>query len=274
MDAARTKVGMVQMCSRADVAANLATVERLCRQAAGDGAKMVVLPECFSYLGPEEGKLAIAESLADGGPILARCRSLARELHVDLVLGGFWEKGSSADRVRNACVHLRSDGAIVAVYRKIHLFDVDLPDGTTLRESDTVEPGDELVVTDAPCGKLGLSVCYDLRFPGLYRGLVDRGAVAVAVPAAFTLTTGKDHWHVLLRARAIENQCYVLAAAQAGWHYGQRVSYGHALVVDPWGCVLSECGEGEGVAIATVDLAVVARVRAAIPCLAHRRLGL
>lgn len=268
--AARTKVGVVQMTSTADVEANLRTTERLVAEGADDGARLIVIPECFAYLGPEQGKLAIAEALPEGGPILARMSELARRTNVELVLGGFWEKGATAAKVRNACVHLGSDGAVRAVYRKIHLFDVDLPDGTKVEESATVERGDELVVTDAACGKLGLSVCYDLRFPELYRGLVDRGAIALAIPAAFTLTTGKDHWHVLLRARAIEAQSYVLAAAQTGHHFGQRRSYGHALICDPWGTVLAEHGEGEGVATAWIDPDVVARVRASLPSLRHR----
>jgi predicted amidohydrolase len=188
------------------------------------------------------------------------------------VYGGFWEKAADSDKVRNACVYMRADGTIANVYRKIHLFDVDLPDGTKLLESETVEPGEEIVVADTPFGTLGLSVCYDLRFPELYRKLVDAGAIALAVPAAFTLTTGKDHWHVLLRARAIEQQCYVLAAAQAGHHYGRRRSYGHALIADPWGTVLAECGEGEGVAVAEIDPSYVQSVRGSLPSLAHRKL--
>jgi len=166
---------------------------------------------------------------------------------------------------------MRADGSIAAVYRKIHLFDVDLADGTKVLESQTVEPGSETVVAQAPFGTLGLSVCYDLRFPELYRRLVDAGAIALAIPAAFTLTTGKDHWHVLLRARAIEQQCYVLAAAQTGHHYGERRSYGHALIADPWGTVIAECGEGEGVAVAPIDPAYVDEVRRALPSLEHRR---
>ena len=269
----RTKVAAVQMTSTEDVARNLETCERLTRQAAADGAALVVLPECFALLGPESLKLEAAEPLPKGGPILARLAALARELKIELVLGGFWERSSDPGKVRNACVHLGPEGDVRAVYRKIHLFDVDLPDGTSLRESQTVEPGEEAVVTDTRFGKLGLSVCYDLRFPELYRALVDRGAIALTVPAAFTLTTGKDHWHVLLRARAIEAQCYVIAAAQTGRHFGQRVSYGHALICDPWGTILSECGEGEGYAIAAVDRAVVERVRASVPSLKHRRIG-
>ncbi len=268
--AKRTRVGVVQITSNADVEANLSATERTVRQAASDGAELVVVPECFAYLGPEAGKLEIAEALPEGGPILARCRALAAETKADLVLGGFWEKGTDPKKVKNACVHLRADGEVAAVYRKIHLFDVDLADGTHLRESDTVEPGSEPVVTETAFGTLGLTVCYDLRFPALYRRLVDMGATALAVPAAFTLHTGKDHWHVLLRARAIEAQSWVLAAAQAGWHYGKRVSYGHALIADPWGTVLAQCGEGEGAAVATIDPEVTARVRAQLPSLSHR----
>jgi len=256
MSSERTKVAVIQMTSTESVEDNLAVVERLVRAAAEDRASLVVVPECFAYLGSDAagstspGKLAIAESLPEGGPILARCAALATSLSIELVLGGFWERGSDGARVRNACVHLDALGRVAAVYRKIHLFDVDLPDGTKLEESASVEPGTEVVVTDTRFGKLGLSVCYDVRFPELYRALVDRGATALAVPAAFTLTTGKDHWHLLLRARAVESQSYVLAAAQTGRHSATRQSYGHALIVDPWGTVLAECGEGEGYAAA------------------------
>jgi predicted amidohydrolase len=268
----KTKVAALQMTSNEDVERNLGIAIRLSEQAIADGASVIVLPECFALLGPEQQKLAIAEALPEGGPILARFSELCRKHGVELVLGGFWERASDPKKVRNACVHLGADGAVRAVYRKIHLFDVDLPDGTTLRESATVEPGTDPVVSETPFGKLGLSVCYDLRFPELYRALTDRGAIALAIPAAFTLTTGKDHWHVLLRARAIEAQSYVIAAAQTGRHFGQRVSYGHALICDPWGTVLTECGEGEGYALATIDPAVVERVRNAVPSLKHRRL--
>jgi len=265
-------VGVVQMTSTADVDANMGTVHRLVGEAAGRGARVVVVPECFSYLGPEKGKADIAESLDEGGPILDRCRNTAQAADVDVVYGGFWEKSDTPGKVRNACVYMRANGSIEAVYRKIHLFDVDLPDGTKVLESETVEAGSDPVVANAPFGTLGLSVCYDLRFPELYRRLVDAGAIALAIPAAFTQTTGKDHWHILLRARAIEQQCYVLAAAQTGHHYGKRWSYGHALIADPWGTVLAECGEGEGVAVAQVDPAYVTKVRGALPSLTHRRL--
>lgn len=270
----RTQVAVVQMNSTPDVEKNLSAAERLVGQAAEAGAKLAVLPEAFAYLGPEEGMRAVAEPLPGGGPLLARCQSWARAHQVELVLGGFWEKRSSDERVYNTSVHLGRDGAVKALYRKIHLFDVELADGTVLRESDKVAPGEEVVVSAAPFGTLGLSICYDVRFPELYRKLVDRGAIAITVPAAFTLHTGKDHWHVLLQARAIESQSYVLAAAQAGRCYGSRVSYGHALVADPWGCVVAQCGgEGEGIAVAAVDTALVERIRAQLPSLKHRRLG-
>ncbi len=261
------------MTSTADVDANMRAVRGLVQEATARGAELVVVPECFAYLGPEAGKLEVAESLSDGGPILDTCRSVAMDAGVDVVYGGFWEKSDVEGKVHNACVYMRADGSVGAVYRKIHLFDVDLPDGTKLLESETVDPGTEIVVADAPFGTLGLSVCYDLRFPELYRRLVDEGAIALAVPSAFTLTTGKDHWHVLLRARAIEQQSYVLAAAQTGHHYGKRRSYGHALIVDPWGTVIAQCGEGAGVAVGPIDPDAVARIRRSLPSLAHRRLG-
>jgi len=268
-----TPVAVVQMTSTPSVEHNLASAERLVRGAAAAGAKLAVLPECFAYLGPDGGQRDIAETLPQGGPILAECQRWARELSIELVLGGFWERALDPQKVHNACVHLGSDGAVKEVYRKIHLFDVDLADGTQLQESATVSAGERVVVTEAPFGKLGLSICYDLRFPELYRKLVDAGAVALTVPAAFTLHTGKDHWHILLQARAIESQAYVMAAAQTGHHYGKRVSYGHALIADPWGCVIAQCGEGEGFAIATIDTSVVDRMRRQLPSLQHRRLG-
>ena len=273
----KVRAGVVQLTSNDDVEANLEAVRRTTRRAVDEGAKLVVVPECFAFMGREEDKRQVAEPLPEGGPILRRCQDLAVDLDVELILGGFWETSAHPGKVRNACVQIRPDGSVGAIYRKIHLFDVDLADGTRLQESATVEPGHEPVVADTRLGRLGLSVCYDVRFPELYRRLVDDGALALAVPAAFTLTTGKDHWHVLLRARAIEQQSFVLAAAQTGRHVlrdgtGRRQSYGHALIADPWGTVLAQCGEGEGCAVATIDPQVVHRVRRELPALRHRRL--
>lgn len=267
-----TRVAAIQMTSTADVEQNVEAAHALSSEAIADGAQLIALPEGFMHIGPGDGKLQVAERLPGGGPVLARFSELAATHGVDLILGGFWEKSDDPARVFATDVHIGPDGAVAATYRKLHLFDVELPDGSQIRESDTISAGDTPVVTQTCAGVLGLSICYDLRFPELYRALVDRGATLLAVPAAFTLQTGKDHWHVLLRARAIEAQCYVLAPAQTGVHFGRRASYGHALVCDPWGTVLAECGEGPGYALARVDEAVVERVRASIPCLRHRRL--
>lgn len=268
----RTLVAAVQMTSTPSVDHNLEAAEKLVTKGARNGAQMVVLPECFAYLGPDGGQRDIAEAIEAPGPILSACQGWAKQHDVELILGGFWERAADPQKVHNACVHVGRDGLVRAVYRKIHLFDVDLADGTRLLESSVVAPGKEAVVTDAPFGRLGLSICYDLRFPELYRKLVYQGAIAITAPAAFTLHTGKDHWHVLLRARAIESQAYMIAAAQTGLHFGKRVSYGHALVADPWGCVVAQCGEGEGVVVAEVDPGVVDTVRRQLPSLKHRRL--
>jgi predicted amidohydrolase len=277
-------VAAVQMTSSDNVEANLDRSRELVREAAGAGALLVGLPENFAYLGGDQDhRLAIAEALpAPGaadrpppGPILRAMEELARSAGVWLILGGFPEQGRAARRIRNSAVVIDPEGAVVAVYRKIHLFDVDLsglPGGKRFCESDAIEPGAEVVVADTPLCPIGLSVCYDLRFPELYRALAARGARMVAVPSAFTAETGKDHWHVLLRARAIENQVYVLAPAQVGSHGPTRRSYGHALVVDPWGTILAECGEPEGFALARLDFAYQDKVRAALPVLGHRKL--
>ncbi|MEY4581153.1 MAG: hypothetical protein RL701_5856 [Pseudomonadota bacterium] len=270
----KPKVAAIQLNSGPDVDRNLKRAEELVREAASDGAVLCVLPENFAYLGPEDEKFAIAEPLPAGGPILQRMVELARETRCELVLGGYHEKTDQPRKLRNACIHLSEQGKIQAIYRKIHLFDVDLADGTKLQESAAVEPGADIVVTDTRAGRLGLSVCYDLRFPELYRKLVDHGATLLTVPAAFTLTTGKDHWHVLLRARAIEAQAYVIAAAQTGLHFGSRRSYGHALISDPWGTIVAECGgDNVGYALAAVDQAYVEDVRTRLPSLKHRRIG-
>jgi predicted amidohydrolase len=269
-------VACAQMRTTPDVAANLDAVDRLTARAAARGAGTVLFPEAFAFLGPDAGKQAILEDLpavgsdGRGGPILAHCQAAARTHGVHLVLGGFHERSPTPGKAWNTCVHLAPDGRVLARYRKIHMFDVALADGTRLEESARTLRGEEAVVTDAPFGRLGLTVCYDLRFPRLFERLVDAGAIALTVPSAFTLSTGKEHWHVLLRARAIECQSYVLAPAQYGAHHGTRVSYGHALIVDPWGCVIAECGDGEGLAIAEIDPARVAQVRRELPSLQHR----
>ncbi len=267
------RAAAVQMNCQEVVADNLARAASLVRRAAALGATLVVLPENFAFMGPEVGKRALAEALGDfSAPIQRALRAMAIESRVHLVAGGFPEKSEDERRPFNTCAVLSPTGDVVASYRKIHMFDVQLSDGTVLSESEATQSGDQTVVIDIGGTPVGLSVCYDLRFPELYRALVDKGAEVLLVPAAFTLQTGKDHWHVLLRARAVESQCWVVAAGQWGKHPKGRASYGHSLIADPWGVVVAESSDGEGVAVADLDRELLSRVRASVPSLRHRRL--
>ena len=273
--AERTTVGIVQLRATADVPRNLDTATKLAQDAAAAGARVVLLPESFAFIGEERAQAQWQERLpaADEkpGPILARCMETARRTGAHLVLGGFPERAPDG-RAYNTCVHLTPAGEVAARYRKIHLFDADLADGTRVRESRDTVPGDRAVVTQTPFGALGLTVCYDMRFPLLYQALAERGVTAIAVPSAFYRITGQAHWHVLLRARAIECQCYIIAPAQHGEHGHQgRQSYGHALVVDPWGEIIAEREDGDGFALAEIDPARVEAVRTQLPTLANRR---
>lgn len=276
---------VLQLSSQDDVNANLERVRARVREVAALGAELVVLPENFAFMGEESTKRECAERIVVGprtsgeadGPIVSALRDLARDGGVVLVAGGMPEQSSDAVRPYNTSVLVDAAGEVVAKYRKIHLFDVDLPDGTTLLESGATMAGSDAVVHEVTSRartavRLGMTICYDVRFPELYRALIEKGARVVTVPAAFTVTTGKDHWHVLLRARAIENQTFVLAAAQHGRHPRGRQTYGKSLIVDPWGDVLAQCGEGEGFAMARLDFASQDRVRASLPCLTHRKL--
>jgi len=266
------RVGAVQLRSTDVLATNLATCRELAARAASEGARLIVLPECFAFLGRRENdKLAVAEDLERGGPILEMLRELATRHGVSIVGGGMPERvPGDPERTYNTAVVIDPAGELVARYRKIHLFDVDIPNGATLRESDSTRAGDERVVVDVDGAKVGLSICYDVRFPELYRALVkDDGADVLLVPAAFTAHTGAAHWHLLLRARAVEDQAYVVAAAQWGRHNDKRESYGHTLIVDPWGAVIAEQADGDGVVIATLDGAAVETRRTQMPCLTH-----
>ena len=251
---------------------NLRVTEALVRQAAAAGAKLIATPEATTYLGPHARKIQLAEPV--DGPTHRFFGELARELEVHLLLGSGAEPADER-RCYNTSMLFGPDGALVASYRKMHLFDVEVPGGVSFRESDTCAPGSEVVVAETAAGTVGMSICYDLRFPELFRAQVDRGATILTVPSAFTLMTGKDHWHALLRARAIENQCYVLAPGQWGEHddAGLKRSYGHSVIVDPWGTVVAECSDGEGICLALIDPDKVAQVRKAIPVQAHRRIG-
>ncbi len=266
------RVGAVQMRSTSDLAANLGVVRELTGRAATDGARLVALPECFSFLGQREGdKLAIAESLATGGPILGTLRELATKHGIWMLGGGTPEiVAGDAKRTYNTAILVNPRGEIAATYRKIHLFDVDIPGGAVLRESDATCAGSELVVADIEGARVGLTICYDVRFPELYRTLaLDRGAEVLMVPAAFTAHTGAAHWHLLLRARAVEDQAWVVAPAQWGRHNEKRESFGHTLIADPWGTLVGEQPQGDGVVMATLDGATVAKRRAQMPCARH-----
>ncbi len=263
-------IAAAQMVSTADKANNLDAATRLVRQAARLGARLVGLPENFAWMGSEADRPGAAESLE--GPTLARMAQLARELRLTLLAGSILETGAPGGRVYNTSVLFGPQGERLAVYRKMHLFDVDVGDGATYHESAAAAPGTEVVAADTEVGRLGLSICYDVRFPELYRRLSKGGATLLAVPSAFTLMTGKDHWEVLVRARAIENQCYLLAPAQGGHHSDKRITYGNAMVVDPWGLVTARASQGEGLAVAPVDPELLARIRRNLPCLQHRRL--
>jgi predicted amidohydrolase len=261
----------VQTRSTADVAANLASALEHAESAAKAGARLVALPETFGILA-ERGGLLEAKPL-EGHPHLAGLIALAQRHGVYVLAGSVPEAGPDAKHFYNTSTMIAPDGKIIAAYRKIHLFDATLAGGQALRESDNVSAGTDIVVTPPLHGfNVGMSICYDLRFPELYRRLVDEGAHLITIPAAFTLHTGKDHWEPLIRARAIESQCYVLAPAQWGEHGGGRASWGKSMIVDPWGTTLAVAPEAEGFVMARISMSFLESVRARVPSLRHRRL--
>jgi len=263
------KAAAVQLNSGADYDANLALAERLIRAAVAGGARLVVLPEKWTAMGGDEQLRAASQPL--DGPAVAWARALAAELSVDLVAGSFLERIPGEEKLANTCVHVSAAGGVAAVYRKLHMFDVTV-EGRSYRESDLELPGEEIVLSATADGmRLGLAVCYDLRFPELFRVLAVRGARTFALPSAFTLPTTRDHWDVLVRARAIENQTFVIAANQVGAHPGGQRSGGRSMIVDPWGVVLAQAPDGPGYAIAELDLERQAEIRAQLPALANRR---
>ncbi|MEJ7762394.1 MAG: carbon-nitrogen hydrolase family protein [Thermomicrobiales bacterium] len=269
-DTAQTlRVAAVQMNSGADVAKNVETALALIDRAANAGARLVTLPEVWTYLGPDEGAIAAAEPIP--GPSTDLLAERARRHGIWLHAGSILERVAGEPLVRNTTVVLDPNGEIVARYSKIHLFDVVLDGVATYRESATVAPGDEVVTLDIDGFPVGLAICYDLRFPELFRILALRGAEAIILPAAFTMTTGKDHWETLLRARAIENGFYLVAPAQFGMHPPGKWCYGRSLVIDPWGTVLATAPDGEGIIVTDLDRSRVAAVRRQIPALANRR---
>jgi predicted amidohydrolase len=265
----RIRVACVQMCAGPVKADNLATAERLVAEAAQAGAELVVLPEKWNAWGGADVLRANAERL-EGGESVAALAEWARRHGVTIVGGSITEEREGRERLSNTSPVFDADGELVAVYRKIHMFDVDVG-GVAYRESEAEEPGEETVVCAAGGWRVGLSVCYDLRFPELYRILALDGAELVTVPAAFTAFTGKDHWELLLRARAVENQCYVAAPNQWGTYAPGKASYGRSLIVDPWGVVLAQAPDEDCVIVAEIDRQRLERVRAELPSLANRQ---
>jgi predicted amidohydrolase len=264
------RAAAIQLNSNEDKDRNLASADQLTRAAAADGADLIVLPEKFNVLGTHEHYEHGAETLE--GETIGWARNLARELGIDLVAGSIVERREGHEKFSNTCVHITPDGDIHAVYRKIHMFDVVVGD-IEYKESASEEPGTEIVISELADGEpLGLTVCYDLRFPELFRILAVRGATVITLPAAFTKITGQAHWEILIRARAIENQVFMVAAGQVGVHPENKESYGNSMIVDPWGEVLARVtGDGPGYCVADLDFNRQAEVREKLPSLANRQ---
>jgi predicted amidohydrolase len=265
------KVACVQLTATSDVATNIALSTDAIRAAQGTGAAFITLPEVVNLV-QQRGNLAIeAASTEDNEPALAAYRALAAEIGVWLLVGSLAIKLEDDDRLANRSYLLNGSGDIVAWYDKIHMFDVNLANGRTFKESETYRPGDRAVVADTPWGLLGMTVCYDVRFPYLYRRLAHAGARMLAVPSAFNRRTGDAHWHVLMRSRAIETGCYIIAPAQCGDHDDGRKTYGHSLIVAPWGEVLADGGTEPGIVTAELDFDAIDKARSMIPSLEHDR---
>lgn len=262
-------VACVQNCASADIEANIDDALTLCREAHRAGADLICTPEFFTCFEKSAAGLAVGAFPESVHPALTVFKALAAELGVWMVLGSLAIQ-VGPQKLNNRSFLISPQGDIVARYNKVHMFDVDLPNGQTFRESELFDPGERAALGMTPWGQIGLTVCYDLRFAYLYRALAHAGADFLTVPAAFMKSTGEAHWHILLRSRAIETGCYVFAACQYGTH-GQAVTYGHSLIIDPWGEVLADAGEGRGFAIAEVDPQKVVQVRGMIPALTHDR---
>jgi deaminated glutathione amidase len=260
----------VQMLASDDKAANLQEAEHWLRQAAAAGARVVVLPEVFIWRGNKKTEWEFAEPIS--GPTATKLAELARDLQVYLLAGSILEAIPDSRKAYNTSLLFDPSGNLIASYRKIHLFDVDLANGVCLRESESRAHGADVVVAQTELATMGLSVCYDLRFPELYRGLADRGAQLIFVPSAFTAFTGAAHWETLLRARAIENQVFIIAADQFGKSAKSFECHGHSMIIDPWGTILAELPDGPGMIMAEIDLEQLSKVRAELPALQHRRL--
>ncbi|MEC9367433.1 MAG: carbon-nitrogen hydrolase family protein [Pseudomonadota bacterium] len=266
----RVRVGLVQMRCGREIAPNIEAAVEGIRDAVTSGAELVVTPENTNILELSTSRLFATVSHEAGNPALERLAGLARELGIWLHVGSLAVKLSD-DKVANRAFMIGPDGGVIATYDKIHMFDVDLPGGESYRESKNYRPGRQAVIAELPWGRYGMTTCYDLRFAALYRTLAQAGASIIAVPSAFTRITGRAHWHVLLRARAIETGCYIVAAAQGGDHEVGRATFGHSMVVSPWGEIIAEAGEDPCVILTDIDLSQVAEARQRIPSLRHDR---
>lgn len=267
-----TVASAIQMCSSLSVDENLKTASRLLSMAADQGSKLAVLPEMFPILSNRAQDKMQQQELFGSGKIQDFLRTQAQKLKLWIVGGTIPIRSSTGSRIRAACLVFDENGDCKGRYDKMHLFDVDLEPAESHRESSSTEPGDHPIVIDTPIGKLGLAVCYDIRFPALFTSLFRMGAEVIAIPAAFTVTTGSAHWHVLMRARAIEHFCYVIGAAQAGTHDSGRETFGHSLIIDPWGKILIEQAENPGVISSEIDLALLSKIRSSIPIANHHRI--
>jgi len=264
------RIACLQMNSGNEFTTNLTTFRAMAREAAERGAEFILSPEYFLMMDGSGRVMREAAHDEQGDPAISKLTELARELGVWLLAGSITLK-SGEGRLCNRSVLISAGGDVVATYDKIHMFDATLPDGKVIRESSAYRPGERAVLAQTPWGTLGMTVCYDLRFPGLFRALAQAGAILITVPSSFQRQTGKAHWHALLRARAIENECFILAPAMCGDHAGNRQSYGHTLVVDPWGEVMAEGGESPEIVYAEIETRRVAKVRGMIPSLDHDR---
>jgi len=263
------RVAAIQMASGPSVAANLSEAERLIGMAADQGAKLVVLPEFFAIMGKKESDKVAVRETEGKGPIQKFLSAMAKKHKIWIVGGSVPLEASVSSKVRNSCLVYDDKGKLAARYDKIHLFGMDLGN-ERFREDKTIEPGDRVVVVETPFGRVGLSICYDLRFPELYRAMGD--VDIIVIPSAFTETTGKAHWETLVRARAIENLAYVVASAQGGYHLSGRETHGNSMIVDPWGVILDRLPRGSGVVIANINPAYQASLRKGLPALTHRTL--
>ena len=263
------KVAALQMASGPNVAGNLSEARRLIENAVAQGAKLVVLPEFFSIMGLKDADMVAAREAAGNGAAQTFLAEMARKHHIWVVGGSIPLVANAPDKVRNTCLVFDEHGKQVARYDKIHLFNLDLGN-EHYHEGNTIEAGNQVVVVDRPFGRIGLAVCYDLRFPELFRAM--KGVDIIVLPSAFTATTGKMHWETLVRARAIENLAYVIASAQGGYHVNGRETHGHSMIVDPWGRVLDELPRGSGVVLAEINPSYQASLRASLPALTHRTL--